>query len=255
MWMVPIFLGAAVSRFTWTHALLGVAALAFHVGSSATLEGVRLAAAGRLVAGARVPGRQRAPDDIAGGRARWYLARGGLCLGAGVVLMALPVLRWPLMAAFGGLGLSLLFIQAMLTRARRERTLAGDALGVAGLELWGPMAYLVGGGTPDRTMGLLWALCTAFFLGTAFHVKSLFRERGNPGYKRLSYAAHAVLLLVAPALGFPEATVAYVPSALRAWLTPAGARVKPLTAGVIEIVNSVAFAALLLYTWRGHLPT
>ncbi|WP_324716533.1 YwiC-like family protein [Carboxydochorda subterranea] len=227
MWLVPLALGAALSRFTWVHLLLLFAALAFHLGSSALLEAAR------------------------GGRHRARLSTwaGGLA-GLGVLLMGYPVWRWPVLMLFGGAAAALLAAQWALVRLQRERMLVSDALAIGGLQLWGPISYLVGGGTLDRTAWMLWTLTFAFFLGTAFHVRTLFRERGDVRYKWLSNGAHLALLAVPAALGVPEVGVAYVPSALRAWATPLGRKVRPVVAGVVEIANSVAFALLFLWLWR-----
>ncbi len=221
MWLVPVALGAYLGGVAAVHALVAVAALLFHLASSAALDWLR------------ARGRQ-------GELARWAAGLGA----AGGICMVPPVLQRPSLLVLGAVAAVIFLVNAAFARARLERWLVNDVLAIAGLQLWGPIAYALGGGPPGGAAWRLWAITTLFFVGTAFHVKTLFRERGNRRFKRLSNGAHLALLLAPWALGLPQVGLAYLPSALRAWLTPAGARLRPIVAGLIEIANSLVFLAL-----------
>lgn len=227
MWVLPLALGAALSRITSAHGLLVGAALAFHLAGSAMTEAVR-------------QGFHRSRP-----LQRWSV---GLTL-AGILLVGYPVWRWPVIAGIGAGAAGLIGLHLWLVRLRRERTLTGDALAIAGVTLWAPVSYLAGAGSLDRTAWVLWALCFLFFMGTAFHVKSVFRERDNPRFKWVSNGVHMGLLAVPAMLGVPQAAAAFLPSAVRAWATPQGRRIRPLTAGLIEMTNALLFAVLLLWLW------
>jgi hypothetical protein len=86
-------------------------------------------------------------------------------------------------------------------------------------------------------------------MGTAFHVKSIFRGRDDPRFKLASNAAHIVLLAAPVILGAPQLAAAFLPSAIRAWVTPQGQMMRPLTAGVIEMANALVSAVLVLWLW------
>lgn len=222
MWVVPVTAGAVAGGVRWVHGLVALAALLSHLASSAALGWVRAAP------------RKRQPLG-------WAL---GLGLGAAVA-MAYPLWQLPQLAAVAAAAAALFGVNAAFARARLERLLVNDVAAIAGLELWAPVAYAVGAGAMDRTAWALWALCFVFFVGTAFHVKTLFRERGNRRFKWVSNAVHLAMVAAPAAAGIPEAALAYLPSALRTWLMPAGLRVRPIVAGIIEIANSLVFLALL----------
>lgn len=227
MWLVPVLLGAAIVGPSPLHALVILAALSVHLASYAALEAVR-----------------------EGQRGGWWWRWAAGMAGLAVVLMLYPVWRFPAIVPLGAAALLLFGVNLHFARQRRERRLVNDALAIAGLELWAPVSYLVGSGVLDRAAALLWLFCFLFFFATAFHVKTLFRERADPAFKRLSNAVHLVLLGVPALLGLPELGLAYLPSTLRTWLMPAGRRIRPLTAGLIEITNSLLFVLLLVWLWR-----
>lgn len=224
--MLPVLLGAAIGRPGWIHVFILLSALFLHLASFAALEAVR-----------------------EGPRGGW-LRRGAAAFGGlAAVLVLYPAMQWPVLVAFGALAAALFGTNLAFARARKERTLVNDALAIAGLELWAPVSYLAGTGALDRNAALLWLFCFLYFFGTAFHVKTLFRERGDRDFKRLSNAVH-VALVAAPALvGLPKVALAYVPSAIRTWLLPSGTRLRPVVAGLIEITNSLLFMGLLVWLW------
>ncbi len=101
---------------------------------------------------------------------------------------------------------------ALLTvrgRKRLDRTLWGEALGVAALALVAPAGRAVGGAPLDRVAFLLWILCALFFSSSLCYVKMrlaalkfrrdlTLRERLSLGQYQLAY--HAALIFLAPGL-------------------------------------------------------
>ncbi|HEY8426652.1 MAG TPA: YwiC-like family protein [Limnochordales bacterium] len=226
MWLVPVLLGAVLGGLHPAHLLVLLSAFSVHLASHAALEAVREGGRG-------------------GPLWRWAAGMGA----AAVALMAYPVWRFPVIVLFGAAAVAAFALNLYFARRRQERTLLNDALAIAGLELWGPVSYLVGSGRLDRDAGLLWLLCFVFFMGTAFHVKTVFRERDDPAFKRLSDLVHLGLLGLPALLGLPQMGWAYVPSALRTWLMPRRRRLRPLTVGLVEIGNAVLFMLLLAGLW------
>ncbi len=227
MWLVPVLLGAVLGGPHPGHLLVLLAAFAVHLASHAALEAVR-------------QGEQGAPWW------RWAAGTGG----AAVVLLAYPLWRFPVIVLFGAAAVLAFALNLSFARRRQERTLLNDALAIAGLELWAPVSYLVGAARLDRDAALLWLLCFAFFMGTAFHVKTIFRERDDPAFKRLSDLVHLGLLGLPALVGVPQVGWAYLPSALRTWLLPRQRRLRPLTVGLVEIGNAVLFMLLVVGLWR-----
>lgn len=227
MWLVPVVLGGAIGGWSLLHLPVALAAVSLHLASHAALEAAR-----------------------EGGRGRWWWRWAGAFGTLGTGLMAYPVWRFPAIAALGAAAAALFAANLRFASRRQERTLLNDALAIAGLETWAPVSYLVGAGTLDRAAMLLWAFCFLFFFATAFHVKTLFRERSDPAFKRVSDAVHLALLGVPALAGLPELALAYLPSALRTWLMPRGRRIPPLAAGLVEIANSLVFAGLLASLWK-----
>lgn len=171
-----------------------------------------------------------------------------------VLLVALrPWLVWP------GVVYGLLFsVNAAFAFRRDERDLVNDAVFIVECALLVPIAW--GTGVSDRTMnppalGIVpvhvWILTIAVALllaGSTVHVKSLIRERANPGFARMSEGLAIVSLVTALVLaiwwGLPVGL----------WLVPAfayavarsfalrGAAVAPVRIGMIELGAFVLLA-------------
>lgn len=225
MWLVPVLLGAALGGVRPIHGLVLPAAFAVHLASHAALQAVR---AGRR-----------------GGPWWRWAAVSAACAAA---LMLYPVWRYPAVAALGAAAVAVFGVNLLFARRQRERTLLNDALAVGGLQLWAPVSYLLGSGRLGREAAALWLLCFLFFFATAFHVKTVFRERGDPGFRRLSDLVHLALLGVPALVGVPQLGWAYLPSALRTWLMPRR-RLRPLVVGLVDIGNALLFMALVVRLW------
>lgn len=112
--------------------------------------------------------------------------------------------RW-LLLPLAGIVLLLAALSVILERNRRDRTTAGELVGVLGLSLVIPAAaYTSSGILSAQTLGL-WVLGAIFFGGSVFHVRYLVRHRQEARqewYSRLgagwsSLACHLVGLAIA----------------------------------------------------------
>lgn len=176
---------------------------------------------------------------------RWMIGYGiaALLFGVPLLLVYRPLL-WIAAGACLTLGVNILFAVN-----RRERHLLNDAAAIFGLSLGGVAAYFVG--AQSLTVDALWVALASllFFFGSALHVKTLIREKGNLAYKRAADWYHLFLLVGAmtSAAVYPELFhspwlwLAYLGSALRTWLTPFNSNMRPSTAGMLEIVNTIWF--------------
>lgn len=109
--------------------------------------------------------------------------------------------------AIGALGLASLAIYLSLAARRAEMSTVGEWIGIAGLALGAPSAYLVATCALDSTAIALYLLNVLFFGGTVFYIKFKVREQPiavEPAARwleklwagRVAILFHAVTLLV-----------------------------------------------------------
>lgn len=193
----------------------------------------------------------------------------------GLPLVALdPRLLWwaPVFAPLLAIGL-------WCSWTRRDRSLLNDGATVLAACLMTVVAWQLGAHPFDAPPeAWTWAaVLWVYFFGTAFYVKTMIRERGNPVMLRLSIGYHALATLVVlsiaqvrsygapstvdggssatvdlPVLGLYPATwwalvVFFALLTFRAWLVPARfARATPRQLGIGEIVATTAVVVLFL---------
>ena len=193
-----------------------------------------------------------------------------------------PVLVYGSLTALAGLGLAALvphliiwvplFLPLIVTTMwqsakRRDRSLLNDTVTVLAAGLLTPVAFhlaVVLGTVPTGRNGweawpwmwLATASLTAYFIGTAFYVKTNIRERGNTRFLWLAVLFHAVCAAAATALAATGAlsvlhAVVWWALAARTWGVAAysarvGRRVRARTIGIWEFVTTIAVTATLL---------
>jgi hypothetical protein len=168
-----------------------------------------------------------------------------------VLVAAHPWLVW-----VGAGYLALFAVNLWFARRRRERDLVNDAVLVAECTAVVPVAWAVAAGArgplppvaavPVEVL-VLAALCAVVLADSTLHVRSLIRERRNPGFARLSRAVSLAGVVVAAGLG----TILGAP---QGWWLVAGAAVllvrafavrttRPARIGLVELG---AFAAVVV---------
>ncbi len=205
----------------------------------------------------------RTPDARASAL-RWSALYAALTLACGAALL-ISTRLW-LLVPLGFLGFGTLGFYLWLVARRAETSVWGEWIGIAGLALGAPGAYLVGAGAPDATAIALYALCALYFGGTVLYIKFKVREQSRLVPKtfaeklwagRASIVYHAlVFALVAycaatgalPALtviafGLPICKV--IGGVLR---QPARLNVRRL--GFVEMGFTVAFVAVMVWAYR-----
>ena len=158
-----------------------------------------------------------------------------------VVVVARPAVLWyaPAYAV-------LLAVNAWHAWRRRERALGNDLAAVLQSCLMVLVAATVAGVAPTRLLPAF-AATVAYFAGTAFYVKTMIRERGNPSYRRWSIGYHLLALLLTSWLS-PVLAGLFGWLLVRAWVLPR-LRLTPLQVGLIEIGNCALLLAAILLTW------
>ena len=239
MIIAPPLLGISLGGFTWRHLLLLVA---WWVGFFAFF-----AAAKWL----RARNRSRFTPAL--------VTYGTVTALATLVLLSLT---WPL-TVWACAYLPLIAATAYLTVTGRERSLLNDIVTIVAAGLTGPVAAhlsdLAGHDVEWAHVWLASALLTAYFVGTAFYVKTNIRRRGDRGFFATSVGYHAALALATTwyvlAAGDPlihplHAAVWWVLTA-RTYLVATvaqgrGRRVSPKIIGIGEILATLAVALTLL---------
>ncbi len=197
---------------------------------------------------------------------QWSAAYGVLTAFAGAALLFLSRL-W-LLFPIVLLGFISLVVYLWYAAHRAEMTTLGEWVGIAGLALGAPGAYLVATHMLDATAAALYFLNVLYFGGTVFYVKFRVREqlklaKNAPDCRSLPRAGWITLLYHFLAIGAVVlfALLGFVPAlvplafalpmckTIGGVLTPA-ARVNMRRLGLIEVGLTTLFALVVLFAYR-----
>lgn len=157
---------------------------------------------------------------------------------AAAVLIARPDVLW-----YAPVYALLLAVNAGYAWRRRERALLNDLASVAQSCLLVFVVATIAGAPPADVAPAFLALLL-YLAGTVLYVKTMIRERGHPGYLRLSAGFHAGALVAAFWLD-PLLVPAFGVLLARAVILP-GRRLRPAQVGMIEIGCSALVLTLIL---------
>lgn len=222
MLIIPVLLGTFLTQFTWLHLFFILGWFFLYLSSTPLLDMIR--------------NRRHIPSMMP-----WFLGYGLLAL-----LFFAPVI-WhvPKVVLFGLPVLPLLCVNIYFILQRNERALLNDLCGIAIFALGGAITYYLGTEMFNSKIWVLYLLTILYFMGSAFYVKSLIRERNNSSFRKISHVYH-VFQLIAAFLAGGAIILAYLPGALKDWFTPRSKKIKPIHIGIIEIINSVVFFLMFL---------
>jgi len=159
MFGVPLLMGVAVAeKFNAQVLLFAIVALGFYLWRYPLMLVVK----------------NRAPKNR-GEAIVWCVIYGLLTVGSGAILLIVSQL-W-LLIPLGMLGALSLAIYLWLASRREEMTTLGEWLGIAGLALGAPGAYLAATGLLDEKALGLYALNLFYFGGTVLYIKFKVREQ------------------------------------------------------------------------------
>ena len=187
----------------------------------------------------------------------------------GVVTLAVR----PDLLRFAPMFLPLIAIAGWAAWTRRERSMLNDVATIVAACLFGYVVYMAGyspGGTIAHGRAVMAAITVAmaaYFVGTAFYVKTIIRERTSRGYKIASVAYHAIWSviwavvaafivlpaqpIVAPGMRLRAVlalTLFFVALTARAWVF-AGRKLRPRDVGIGEIVASAILLVIAVRIW------
>lgn len=187
----------------------------------------------------------------------------------GLVTLALR----PDLLRFVPMFLPLVAIAGWASWTRRERSLLNDIATIVAACLFGYVVYMAGY-SPEGTiasgrsiMAAITVAAAAYFVGTAFYVKTIIRERTSAGYRLASIGYHAawtaVWIVIAALLVVPQTpirvpgitlhaavalAVFFVALTVRAWVL-AGRKLRPRDIGIGEIVASTILLVIAVRIW------
>lgn len=178
-------------------------------------------------------------------------------LALGVLLIVMPALAWWALI-FG----PLLGLTAFLTWKGQERSLLNDIVTVVAASLSTLVAAHISPlvmdapATDPHYLILATASLTAYFVGTAFYVKTNIRERGNETFFLMAVAYHVIAAVAVTAfvigdeLTLPHAIVWWVlvarTFAVATYSARVGHRVSAKAIGIGEVVATIAVVATLV---------
>lgn len=177
---------------------------------------------------------------------RGFWIRWGVLYGVLALLCLLwPLFNYPELWYFSIPLVLLLSINIWHTKRRSERAILNDLSAILIFSLGGAAAYLVAGGSWDWTMFVIILFSFLQFTGSAFFVKTVFRERTSERWRRYAKGFHVALPLIPILIGFPWMWVPYLFSTVRTFMF-SGKKLRPMFVGIIEIVGVVQFLILTL---------
>lgn len=217
---VPFLFGMMAGTAQWSHGLLFIAWLFLYLASYPMLQALK---------------RNKQREHLL----KWSAIYGGIALAA----LLYPILQKPALSYFAIPFMLLLLVNIWHVQQKSERAIINDLCAILIFSLGGAAAYLYGDGSWDWTMLAVTLFNFIYFLGTAFFVKTIFRERGNPKWKAAAIVYHVLIMVVPWACGYPWMTLPFVFPLIRTLLF-AGKSMRPMKAGILEIMGSVQFIVM-----------
>ncbi|TMV50333.1 hypothetical protein FE783_12340 [Paenibacillus mesophilus] len=176
-----------------------------------------------------------------------YWVRWSVLYGLTALVCLIPSLLYkPSLCYFGAPLMVLLLVNIWHAKRKSERAMVNDVCAILIFSIGGAAAYLLGGGEWDKTMAAVVLFSFLHFTGSAFFVKTVFRERTNKRWISYAYVYHGLLLVIPWSFGYPLLTLPYIFSAARTFAY-AGKSLRPWKAGIVEIVGALQFLLLSAY--------
>lgn len=158
-------------------------------------------------------------------------------------VMLIPFALWLVILRPEILMLALLFIplfgvNAYYAKQKRERALLNDVAAIIQFSIMVFISFVIGGGNDYHIATELFMISILYFVGTAFYVKTIIREKNNKRFYYYSVGYHLTLVILSIWLLPWIIAVASVFLLLRScWFPRRGITVKQ--SGIMEIVFSV----------------
>lgn len=217
---VPFLFGVMAGKPHWEHLLLFIAWLFLYLASYPFLQALK---------------RKNQRDHLL----KWSAIYGVIAIAA----LVYPIVSTPELFYFGIPFLLLLLVNIWHVKQKSERAIINDLCAILIFSLGGAASYLLGGGDFNQVMLEIVIFNFAYFMGTAFFVKTIFRERGNRRWETAARIYHVLILIIPWLVGHLWMTLPFVFPLVRTFLF-AGKQMKPMKAGIMEIVGAVQFIVI-----------
>lgn len=176
--------------------------------------------------------------------------RGPMLLYGILLIPAAAILLWirPDVIRFAPAFLPLFAVNAYYAKQKRERALLNDIAAIVQFSLMVFVSYWLGEGSDYRLAFELFLISTMYFIGTAFYVKTIIRERHNKRFYRYSVVYHIALELLAlwlPSALLPTAAAVLLARAIA--LPRTGITAKQ--SGMLEILFSLLVLSAVWLTY------
>ncbi|WP_102347364.1 YwiC-like family protein [Bacillus sp. Marseille-P3661] len=179
-----------------------------------------------------------------GKQKKLHLKWTGIYGGIAIASLIIPVIYVPQLIYFGLAMAPFFLINIYYAKRNQERALLNDFSAIAAFGIGGVASYYVGQGIISEHAILIWVCSLLFFMGSAFFVKTLIREKKNPAFRWISWGFHLSVIIIVSVFGYPLLALAYIPSMIRAiWCV--GKALTPKEIGILEIVNSAFFLGIM----------
>lgn len=216
MLIIPFWLGVVAAGFVWQHIPFFIGWLLLYLSTYPMLL---------LFKGKKQP---------------YYIKWTLIYLVPALFFLFVPLWLRPSLVFFGLAMIPFFVINSYFSWKKNDRAFLNDVSAVITFAIAGlASSYLTAAGINSEAMSMFVA-SILFFIGCAFFVKTMVREKKNMVYKRLSWGYHIVVPLLWVLTGYPIPAVAFLPSLFRAFYYY-GKPLSPKQVGILEIVNVTLF--------------
>ncbi|MDY7220741.1 YwiC-like family protein [Halalkalibacterium halodurans] len=157
----------------------------------------------------------------------------------------LPVVwMYPPLLLLGSLLFPLFLVMMMYARKNDDRAFLNDLVAVVIFSAAGLASYWLGAERLDEWALFIFGQTMLFFVGSAFYVKSMIREKNNRWFARYSWVYHVLAPCLSLAMGAGWAVLALIPSSIRAWVLY-GKKLSIMRIGIYEVINASFFLLVI----------
>ncbi|MDA7027934.1 YwiC-like family protein [Bacillus sp. CLL-7-23] len=163
-----------------------------------------------------------------------------------ISILFLLIVVWavPMLILFGFSLVPFFLVNLFYAKKNHDRAFVNDIVAIIVFSVGGLASYWVGEGRLDGWAWFIFIQSILFFMGSAFYVKSMIREKNNKQFKYCSWGYHLILPFLAVMLGAGWAVFGFIPSSLRAWFFY-GKKLSIMKIGIYELVNSSIFLIVM----------
>jgi hypothetical protein len=222
MLIIPFALGAYAGGFSWLHIPLFFGWLFLYLATYPMLMVIK------------------------NKRKEYYLKWSLAYLLPAMILLMIPLIYDFALIYFGLAMMPFFLINIYYAKKKNDRAFLNDLAAIAAFGIGGLASFYIGQGNLNATAWEIYIFCLLFFVGSAFYVKTMIREKKNTMYKWASWGYHLLLIAGLVISGYPLLIIAFVPSVIRAMYLY-GKSLSVMKIGVLEIVNSAYFLLAMFF--------